>query len=99
VGAGFTLECTCAPLCLRDQADSHSTATTLLTWAMSVSSIGLYIDAGTRVKWQADADSCPVCIGNQSAGSTKPAQPFHSGHLAPPAHRDCTCCLIPHIEF
>jgi len=83
---------------IESKSDADSTANTLLAWAMSVTSIGVYVESGTKTKWLAEDDSCPSCRANEAQGPISPRSTFPSGHFAPPAHRDCRCCLVPHLD-
>lgn len=42
-----------------------------------------------------DERVCPICIGDEEAGTIKVDEVFPSGVLAPPAHVVCRCFLLP----
>jgi hypothetical protein len=61
------------------------------------------IDAGISKKiWLGAGESgyidCPKCQANVDAGAIPLKDKFPSGHLFPPAHKDCRCCVLPVVD-
>lgn len=42
-----------------------------------------------------DERVCPICVGDEEAGTIKVDEQFPSGVLAPPSHVACRCFLLP----
>ena len=78
--------------------ESRSVANTFIAWAVSVTELRSYMASNTKAEWLAVNNSCRTCLANQSAGPVLAGQPFPSGHLTPPAHLDCRCCLVPYVD-
>ncbi|HEX5365119.1 MAG TPA: hypothetical protein VFW63_00445 [Acidimicrobiales bacterium] len=52
---------------------------------------------GTAQRWLVDPScaSCPDCDDNALAGEVPGGQAFPTGDVAPPAHPDCRCLVVP----
>jgi SPP1 gp7 family putative phage head morphogenesis protein len=69
-----------------------------VTWASSAAALEVYRKAGiTWKRWvtRNDAKVCPRCKANQAAGSVPLDAMFPSGTLAPLAHPNCRCSVLP----
>lgn len=53
--------------------------------------------AGVAVKksWLPDDEACPICVDNVDDGIIDLDDEFSSGDLAPPAHPNCECTILP----
>lgn len=58
------------------------------------------IEAGVTVMktWLRLEDACPVCQANEEAGEIGIDEAFPSGDLAPPAHPNCRCVIVPKVK-
>lgn len=56
--------------------------------------------AGLKVKkvWMTDGEACDICVLNEKKGAIKLEKTFPSGDLAPPAHPNCECVLVPEVK-
>jgi hypothetical protein len=48
--------------------------------------------------WQCADGCCDVCLVNESEGVIPLMQAFRSGDLAPLAHPNCHCDLVPELD-
>lgn len=48
--------------------------------------------------WLILEDACEICHENEDAGIIELDETFPSGDLAPPAHPNCRCVLVPEVE-
>lgn len=48
--------------------------------------------------WLILEDACEICHENEDAGVIELDETFPSGDLAPPAHPNCRCVLVPEVE-
>jgi hypothetical protein len=51
-----------------------------------------------RKSWLRLNDACPVCTANEEQGVIDLDDLFQSGDDAPPAHPNCRCVIVPHVE-
>jgi SPP1 gp7 family putative phage head morphogenesis protein len=68
------------------------------TWAIGQATLGAYVKAGiTYKRWQTRDDSlvCSRCRANQAAGPIPVMAKFPGGDLAPLAHPNCRCVILP----
>lgn len=77
-------------------------AATEITSANSHGSLESYFDAkrnGVKVKksWLRLEDACRVCVENEEAGTIELEEPFPSGDMAPGAHPNCRCVIVPEV--
>jgi Phage Mu protein F like protein len=82
---------------------SELIATTEITRANSAASLIGYKaseKAGVKLKkrWILAADPCPICLENNEAGDIALDDYFPSDDLAPPAHPNCRCAVIPIVQ-
>lgn len=45
--------------------------------------------------WHPDFEACPICLANEMDGIIALDDEFSSGDLAPPAHPNCECSVVP----
>jgi 8-oxo-dGTP pyrophosphatase MutT (NUDIX family) len=84
--------------CLGSQSDARGITQTELTIAAVAGMLATYAGMNSQTAmWLTERDDkvCAICFGNQGAGFIKTGQPFPSGDIAPPAHVNCRCALIP----
>lgn len=57
-------------------------------------------DEGISLKkaWSPAPDACVVCLDNEAQGPIELEEPFQSGDMAPTAHPNCRCVLVPISE-
>ena len=57
-------------------------------------------DIGLEVSksWLRLGDACPLCVSNAEAGVIPLDDAFPSGDMAPPAHPNCRCVLVPEVK-
>jgi hypothetical protein len=77
-------------------------AATEITSANSMGSLASYeeaADMGITVQksWLVLEDGCPVCQENADAGPIDLDEEFPSGDMAPGAHPNCRCVLVPEV--
>ncbi len=77
-------------------------AATEASRASTAGMVAYYRSAGIRwVRWvtRHDARVCPVCKKNEASGTHRLGTKFPSGDVAPPAHPNCRCYLVPSSLF
>lgn len=77
-------------------------AATEVTNANSMGSLAAFEEAQTlgiqiRKSWLILMDACAICTENADAGQIPLEMPFPSGDMAPGAHPNCRCVLVPHV--
>ena len=75
---------------------------TVLTLANSRAALQGLFEAeefGVRVQkqWLDAPGACEVCAANARQGPVELRLPFLSGHITPPGHIGCRCCLLPFV--
>ena len=82
---------------LESESDADLIARTEVMRAMQLAALDVYRAAQVqKVRWVThSANPCPVCIANEAAGPRWLGEPFPSGDVAPPAHPNCQCALVP----
>lgn len=76
-------------------------ARTEISRANNYGSLAGYIAARDKAKiqlqkaWSPDLEACDVCIANEDDGPIDLEDEFFSGDLAPPAHPNCECSIVP----
>lgn len=78
-------------------------AATEITSANSMGALASYEEAaaeGVSVKksWLILEDACDICQENADAGAIDLDEEFPSGDMAPGAHPNCRCVLVPEVE-
>lgn len=78
-------------------------AATEITSANSMGALASYEEAqaeGVTVKksWLILEDACDICQENADAGAIDLDEEFPSGDMAPGAHPNCRCVLVPEVE-
>lgn len=82
---------------LTSEPEARKIAVTEIARAMQAAALEAYRAAGVvKVRWiTRSGHPCPICLANQAAGPRYLGEPFPSGDVAPPAHPQCECALIP----
>ena len=84
---------------LGDWETAVSVAWAAESWAQTACAMEQYRRHGVRfVSWLGAAGNCEQCKENSRVGPMALGQLFPSGHLGPPAHARCRCCLAPSIQ-
>lgn len=78
-------------------------AMTEIASANSLGALAGYEEArrsGVRLgkSWLILEDACEICHENEDAGVIELDETFPSGDLAPPAHPNCRCVLVPEVD-
>ena len=78
-------------------------AMTEIASANSLGALAGYEEAqrsGVRLgkSWLILEDACEICHENEDAGVIELDEAFPSGDLAPPAHPNCRCVLVPEVD-
>lgn len=87
---------------LDDERWAHMVAVTETTRAVSAATQDTYERNHIAAKeWLTAEDDrvCPICHGNEDEGAVPLAGLFASGVPSPPAHPNCRCALIPHLDL
>ena len=82
---------------MSDSQRSFMIATTELSRATSMASMGRYQDSGvSEVEWLV-VDPCDICQENEDSSPVPLGDDFPSGDTEPPAHPNCQCDVAPYI--
>ncbi len=87
----------------QDYAFSPARATTIARTETAISigegKLMAFKSRGTKAKrWDPSGDSCSICLENEAAGAIPLDDSFPHGTMAPPAHPNCTCTILPERE-
>lgn len=82
---------------MKDEPAARRIVLTEATRAIAAAAYERYRASSTdQVRWVTEGpDPCPACIANERSGAHFLGSPFPSGDIAPPAHPNCRCALIP----